>query len=167
MFQTLSSVKWKIKRGEEVSKNSLGACLHVMLDFIFQPQWPPWALFSVWGQIFLHLRAMFDLQWVLVQWTHVCFLVSSPGETSGCDTLSPVTLRRVLARSRVSQTCTGISRHEGFMKYRALYLSRFGRTQLWASSRIPKDASVTGPWITSWEQVNLKPKVSSQNTEFA
>lgn len=60
----------------------------------------------------------------------MCFLVSSPGETSGCGTLSPVTLRRVLARSSVSQTCTDISRREGFMKYKALYLRRFGRTQL-------------------------------------
>lgn len=116
MFQTLSQVKWKIKRREKVSSSILGTCIHVMLDFISQPQWPTWALFSVWHQIFASASSV----WPSVGANAMDPRVSSPGETLGDGTLSPVTLRRVLARNSVSQTCTDISRHEGFYEIQSI-----------------------------------------------
>lgn len=163
MFQTLSPVKWKIKRREEVSSSSLGTCIHAMLDFISQPQWPMWALFSVWRQMFASASSV----WPSVGASAMDPHVSSPGETSG-DALCLLSHSGEFSPETVflkpAQTSADM---RGFMKYRAFYLSMSGRTHLWASSRILKDASVTGPWISSWDQVNLKPKVSSQNAEFA
>lgn len=168
MFQTLSPVKWKIKRREEVSSSSLGTCLHAMLDFIAQPQWPMWALFSVWGHIFASASSVWPSVGVSAMNPHVFACVLARGNHRRWHSVSCHTQESY----RQKQCFSNLHRHQQtwgvlWNTEHSISVGWVGLSSELLASRILKDANVTGPWITSWEQVNLKPKVSSQNAEFA